>query len=77
VLSTVAIATVFYVLMGYAVMIGFGADAIAKGAAAADPDALGTLAKHYDGWFLRGSGRSCWSSAASLSRSGGGSCPWS
>jgi amino acid transporter len=54
VLSTVAIATVFYVLMGYAVMIGFGSDAIAKGAAAADPDALGTLAKHYDGWFLRG-----------------------
>jgi hypothetical protein len=40
--------------MGYAVMIGFGADAIAKGAAGADPDALGTLAKHYDGWFLRG-----------------------
>jgi amino acid transporter len=25
-----------------------------KGAAAADPDALGTLAEHYDGWFLRG-----------------------
>jgi len=54
VLSTVAIATVFYVLMAYAVMIGFGQEAVARGVAAADPDALGTLAKHYDGWFLRG-----------------------
>ncbi len=52
VIGTVAIATVFYVLMGYVVMIGFGQVAIDKGVAAADPNPLGTLAQHYVGSWL-------------------------
>jgi len=52
VLGTVAASAVFYVLMAYAISIGYGSTAVAKGAWAGDPAALDTMATTYVGSWL-------------------------
>ena len=52
VIGTVGASAVFYVLMAYAISIGYGHAAVAKGAWALDPAALDTMATQYVGSWL-------------------------
>jgi amino acid transporter len=52
VLATVAISSVFYLIVTYAATIGFGKAALAKNAWFADPSPMGTLAHQYVGSWL-------------------------
>ncbi|HLK42903.1 MAG TPA: APC family permease [Thermoleophilia bacterium] len=52
VLGTVGASAVFFVIMAYAISIGYGKAAVAKGAWAADPAALDTMATQYVGHWL-------------------------
>jgi amino acid transporter len=54
VLMTIALSGAFFILMSYIAVIGFGKEAIAKGAWAADPAAMSTLAGEYVGSWLGG-----------------------
>jgi amino acid transporter len=52
VLATVAASSLFFVIMAYAISIGYGKAAVSKGAWAADPAALNTMATEYVGRWL-------------------------
>ena len=52
VLGAIAASSVFFVIMAYAMTIGYGKPAIEKGAWALDPAALDTMAKQYVGSWL-------------------------
>ena len=52
VIGTVAASAVFFVIMAYAISIGYGKAAVAKGGWASAPDALNTMATQYVGSWL-------------------------